>query len=138
MIKFSSQTHGLDLPDDVTCYMLDLWNDFGTISCRTLFCLPEGECDMQLWIFNSVVAIPDIALSFRKPANPSPESIVHLIRKLAGASPSLAAALAATVVLMETVVDREREHFDMTTNLADIPNAAINHFILADADDLPF
>jgi len=137
MIKYASDIPGLDVYDGVCCYMLDLFNEFGNISSRTLICLPDGERDLKIWTFDDVVAIPDIALAFRKPFGSSPRVIADIIQKLSGLSYSFAAALAATVTVMGVVVDNETHHFDTDTNLADIEGFSIERLLYL-PEDLPF
>jgi len=138
MITFSSNTHSLDLPEGVSCYLLDLYNEYGTISGRVLFCLPAGDRDIQIWIVGDVVAIPDLRLSFRKPFDDSTASILSLIRRITKLSASLSAALAATIAIMERVVKQASSHFDCTINLANLTGIAIDRLFLSDDDDLPF
>ena len=138
MIKYSSEFYGLGLKTGVSCYMLDLYNAFGAISSRTLFCAPEGDHDIQIWIFGSVVAIPDIGLSFRKPSNCTPAGIESIIRRYSGSCASLSTALAATVAVMDRVVERECEFFDTNTNLADIVGIEIDMLFPEFFDEMPF
>jgi len=139
MIKYSAEMPGLDIfcADGVNCYMLDLFNEFGTISCRVLICLPEGERDLWLWAFRDVVAIPDIALAFRKPFGHSTQGIAAIIQKFSGLSSSFSAALAATVTVMDAVVKNESHHFDTDTNLADIGGFSLER-LFRDLEDIPF
>jgi hypothetical protein len=122
--------------------MIDLWHDYGTISCRTLLLLPDGVQDIKIWIVDGIVAIPDIDLSFRQSdAGCSRKSVIKLIRKKTHISISMAAALAASIDVMEYTVNREREHFDMTTNLAAIGHRSAYHCVDDDTlcdDIVPF
>ena len=139
MIKYSSDMPGLDIycADSVICYMLDLFNEFGTISCRTLICLPEGERDLRLWAFGDVVAIPDIALAFNMPFDRSTQRAAAIIQKFSGLSFAFSAALATTVTVMDAVVENQSHHFDTDTNLADIEGFSLER-LFRGLIELPF
>jgi hypothetical protein len=118
MIRYKAETNSQGPHDETTCFMVDLWNERGAASCRAIILMPDGEKDIQVWIIGTVVAIPDIGLSFRKHCGAAPEGISSLIRKNAGVGIPMAAALAMTIEVMEKVLDREREHNDDEANLA--------------------
>ena len=124
---------------EIVGFMVDLWNEFGNISCRTILNLPDGQRDMHFWFYADVVAIPDLKISFRTPKPLTHQSIFKLISQEPTSHTSMAAALAATVMVMDLVTDRECEHWDGTTNLAECCNTTMDFdFDNKEEDLLPF
>ena len=140
MIKYTtSQFNEPELPTDViTGYMVELRNEYGNISCRTILNLPEGEKDIRLWFYDSVIAIPDLKICFKIPGSLSYAGIIDVVSKESTFGFVMASALAATVMIMDLVVSRECEHWDMSVNLAEHINSAENYYINESDEDFPF
>ena len=140
MIKYTtSQFNESELPADVIIgYMVELRNEYGNISCRTILNLPEGEKDIRLWFYDSVIAIPDLKICFKTPNNLTYAGIIDVINNESVIGLVMASALAATVMIMDSIVSRECGHWDMSVNLAECSDSASNSFLNELEDDLPF
>ena len=140
MIKYStSQFNESELPTDVIIgFMVELRNEYGNISCRTILNLPEGEKDIRLWFYDSIIAIPDLKVCFKIPGTLTYTGIIDVISNDSAVGLVMASALAATVMVMESVVNRECEHWDMTVNLAECNDSVGDYHFGELEDDLPF
>jgi len=140
MIKYTtSQFNEPELPTDViTGYMVELRNEYGNISCRTILNLPEGEKDIRLWFYDSVIAIPDLKICFKIPGTLTYARIIDVISEESVFGLVMASALAATVMVMDSVVSRECEHWDMSVNLAECINSVDYYYLEESDDDFPF
>ena len=141
MIKYTaSQFYGPDTTDDeVTGFMVELWNDYGNISCRTILNLPDGEKDLRLWFYDSVVAIPDMRICFRTPRKLTYTGVFNIVREELSFEIPMSVALAATIMVMKTVIDCECGHFDINTNLAECTKEVMDYdYYMEDEAPLPF
>jgi len=141
MIKYTtSQMSGSTLTaDETTGFMIDLWHEYGIISCRTILVLPGHEADMQLWLYDSVAAIPDLKLCFRTPDKITYKGVLDVINVETAIKSPMSAALSATIMVMDSIARRECEHYDMNVNLAECCGDTIDFdWFKEDDDPLPF
>ena len=90
-----------------------------------------------------VVALPDLRLSFYCCGEDLIADDYEETIRASGKHPDVAVSLAKTIEIMEDMIDRTCERYDMTNNLADIegnvvPRRFQDYFSVDDSDDLPF
>jgi len=138
MIKYSTSQfcEPGSIENEIIGYMVDLWHEYGVISCRAILHLPKIDRDIRFWFFDSILVIPDLEFSYKIAYKLSFASMFNFFKHHPRISCDMAAAIAATVIVMETVVNRECEHWDMTTNLA-VCNEEIMDYAYYKKDDNP-
>ena len=127
------------------CYMTELWNDYGTLTCKTLLQVPDDEqylvfviCGINGMSCSHIVSVPDIEVSFyANLPDLRPKDIFRLIIE-----PKLAISIVRTIEVMWYITDRCSKHWDITNNFADLDDGTAYRCrsCLKDTEheDLPF